>query len=115
MPGSHVGLFLIVGEKMMIAEKKPLVDTTFLDMQAAVGVTKHPGGYTATNELLALCHIEEARRMRRPMTSSGPTNRCGIMMVTWRYYLIPMGMSWIATSTQTNRRSGRWSPTVNAC
>lgn len=45
---------------MMIAEKKPPVDATFLDMQAAVGVTKHPGGYAATTELLALCQIEEA-------------------------------------------------------
>lgn len=33
----------------------------FLDMQAEVGVTKHMGGLAATNELLALCHIEQAR------------------------------------------------------
>lgn len=45
----------------MITEKKPPMNTTFLDMQAAVGVTKHPGGYAATDELLALCHIEQAR------------------------------------------------------
>ena len=29
-------------------------------MQAAVGVTKHASGYAATDELLALCHIEQA-------------------------------------------------------
>jgi ubiquinone/menaquinone biosynthesis C-methylase UbiE len=33
----------------------------FLDMQAYVGITKHTGGIRATDELLSLCHIEEAR------------------------------------------------------
>jgi SAM-dependent methyltransferase len=32
-------------------------------MQASVGVTKHNGGFAATNELLGLCHIEEARQV----------------------------------------------------
>jgi SAM-dependent methyltransferase len=32
-------------------------------MQAAVGVTKHIGGFEATNELLSLCHIEDAREV----------------------------------------------------
>jgi hypothetical protein len=32
-------------------------------MQAAVGVTKHPGGYAATDELLALCHVEQAHEI----------------------------------------------------
>jgi arsenite methyltransferase len=32
----------------------------YLDMQALAGVTKHTGGYDATNELLSLCHIEDA-------------------------------------------------------
>lgn len=45
----------------MILEKTPTATATFLDMQAAVGVTKHAGGYSATDELLALCHIEQAR------------------------------------------------------
>jgi len=35
----------------------------FLDMQAHVGVTKHTGGFEATNELLSLCHIEEAHQV----------------------------------------------------
>ncbi len=35
----------------------------FLDMQAEVGITKHPGGYPATDELLALCHIDTASRV----------------------------------------------------
>jgi ubiquinone/menaquinone biosynthesis C-methylase UbiE len=33
----------------------------FLDMQAQLGVSKHVGGLEATHELLALCHIEDAR------------------------------------------------------
>lgn len=36
---------------------------TYLDMQAEVGITKHNGGFAATDELLALCHIEKAREV----------------------------------------------------
>jgi len=35
----------------------------YLDMQAYVGITKHNGGFEATNELLSLCHIEDAREV----------------------------------------------------
>jgi ubiquinone/menaquinone biosynthesis C-methylase UbiE len=35
----------------------------YLDMQAEVGITKHVGGFTATDELLALCHVNEAREV----------------------------------------------------
>ena len=35
----------------------------YLDMQAAVGITKHNGGFEATDELLALCHIDQARQV----------------------------------------------------
>ncbi len=35
----------------------------YLDMQSYVGITKHNGGYAATNELLSLCHIKEAREV----------------------------------------------------
>jgi len=36
---------------------------SFLDMQAYVGITKHVGGIEATNDLLALCHIEDAHEV----------------------------------------------------
>ena len=32
-------------------------------MQASIGITKHIGGLEATNELLALCHLHEAREV----------------------------------------------------
>lgn len=32
-------------------------------MQAAVGVTKHTGGFEATRELLTLCHVQEAHEV----------------------------------------------------
>jgi ubiquinone/menaquinone biosynthesis C-methylase UbiE len=35
----------------------------YLDFQAYVGVSKHNGGLAATNELLSLCHIEDAREV----------------------------------------------------
>jgi len=38
-------------------------EAKFLDMQAVVGVTKHIGGFEATNELLTRCHIETAREV----------------------------------------------------
>ncbi len=47
----------------MITEKNAEADAKFLDMQAAVGVTKHIGGFEATNELLSLCHVEGARQV----------------------------------------------------
>ncbi len=39
------------------------IGAKFFDMQAAVGITKHTGGFPATNELLSLCHIESAREV----------------------------------------------------
>lgn len=47
----------------MITKPNAEVDAGFLDMQGQVGVTKHIGGYQATNELLSLCHIEDARQV----------------------------------------------------
>ena len=35
----------------------------YLDMQAYVGITKHIGSRAATDELLALCHIENAHEV----------------------------------------------------
>ena len=36
---------------------------SYLDFQAQVGITKHNGGLEATNELLSLCHIENAHEV----------------------------------------------------
>jgi arsenite methyltransferase len=36
---------------------------TYLDFQATVGITKHNGGFAATNELLSLCHVEGAKEV----------------------------------------------------
>ena len=35
----------------------------FFDMQAAVGITKHTGGFDASRELLMLCHVQEAHEV----------------------------------------------------
>src|SRR5512140_3584814 len=37
--------------------------TEYLDFQAIVGITKHTGGAAATRELLALCHVDQAREV----------------------------------------------------
>lgn len=47
----------------MATKNKTQLDIKYLDMQAYVGVTKHNGGLEATDELLSLCHIEEAREV----------------------------------------------------
>ena len=44
----------------MATEKGDENQFTYLDIQAAVGVSKHMGGFEATKELLSLCHVEDA-------------------------------------------------------
>ena len=44
----------------MAAIEKTVTNSRFLDMQAAIGVTKHIGGLAATDELHALCHVVQA-------------------------------------------------------
>ena len=39
------------------------IGVNYLDMQAYVGITKHNGGREATDELLTLCHVENAREV----------------------------------------------------
>lgn len=39
------------------------METHFLDMQAAIGITKHMGGREATDALLSLCHIEDTHEV----------------------------------------------------
>jgi arsenite methyltransferase len=48
---------------MAMQQKEASLDMNFLDMQAYVGITKHVGGIEATDELLSLCHIEDAHEV----------------------------------------------------
>jgi arsenite methyltransferase len=47
----------------MMPKNNTQSEAKFLDMQAEIGVTKHIGGFEATNELLSLCHIKDAREV----------------------------------------------------
>ncbi len=38
-------------------------EPTYLDIQAAVGISKHMGGYEATDMLYSLCHLENAQEV----------------------------------------------------
>jgi SAM-dependent methyltransferase len=38
-------------------------DISYLDLQGLAGVSKHTGGFPATEELLAMCHIEDAQEV----------------------------------------------------
>jgi arsenite methyltransferase len=57
---SHIGRR---GEKAMTLQEIVSPGMSFLDMQAYVGITKHVGGIEATDELLSLCHIEDAHEV----------------------------------------------------
>jgi arsenite methyltransferase len=47
----------------MCAIKTRQPGVKYLDFQAEVGITKHVGGFAATDELLSLCHIEDAKEV----------------------------------------------------
>jgi ubiquinone/menaquinone biosynthesis C-methylase UbiE len=47
----------------MAASKNNPSGAKYLDMQAEVGITKHVGGFAATDELLSLCHGEKAKQV----------------------------------------------------
>ncbi|MBU1747782.1 MAG: class I SAM-dependent methyltransferase [Chloroflexi bacterium] len=47
----------------MPTEKNASTDMSYLDFQAYVDITKHIGGFAATDELLSLCHVAEAREV----------------------------------------------------
>lgn len=46
----------------MTAQNNTLSAMSYLDFQGYVGVTKHNGGFAATDELLALCHVQDAKQ-----------------------------------------------------
>jgi ubiquinone/menaquinone biosynthesis C-methylase UbiE len=50
-------------DETLAAQQNARFALNYLDFQAYVGITKHNGGFAATNELLALCHIEDAREV----------------------------------------------------
>jgi hypothetical protein len=69
IPLAWSGMPVVEGEKAMATQENvQSVENTqsvmkYLDMQAYVGITKHNGGFEATNELLSLCHIEAAQEL----------------------------------------------------
>ncbi|MGB8020632.1 MAG: class I SAM-dependent methyltransferase [Candidatus Nanopelagicales bacterium] len=42
---------------------KPKADPSYLDLQAEIGITKHNGGYPATDRLLELCRAGDVRQV----------------------------------------------------
>lgn len=48
---------------MSDSEPKPTVDRSYFGMQASWGVTKHPGGLRATDELAARCQVTDRSRV----------------------------------------------------
>ena len=47
----------------MQSQSHPASESTYLDIQGTLGITKHNGGMAATLDLLRRCHIEDAREV----------------------------------------------------
>lgn len=58
----------------MAESRAALSGIEYLDMQAHVGITKHVGGIEATDELLAQCHIADAREVLNVGCGMGATS-----------------------------------------
>src|SRR5512137_822767 len=60
----------------------------YLDMQAEVGITKHVGGFAATDELLSLCHVEDAREILNVGCGIG----VGVAYIARKFYCTVVGV-----------------------
>jgi len=62
----------------MASEIKVNKDISYLDLQGLAGVSKHTGGFPATEELLSMCHIEDAKEaLRLILAKSGLSQKEG--------------------------------------
>lgn len=61
-------------------------EISYLDLQGLAGVSKHSGGFPATEQLLAMCHIEDAQEILEVGCGIGVgaahmARRCGLRVV----------------------------------
>lgn len=75
----------------------------FLDMQAFVGITKHIGGFEATDELLSLCHIEDAHEVLNVGCGIG----VGSVYIARKYDCYVMGVDISEKMIEWSRRRAR--------
>jgi arsenite methyltransferase len=87
----------------MMTKENAQASAKFLDMQADVGVTKHIGGFEATNELLSLCHIEAAREVLNVGCGIG----VGSVYVAKKYGCRVVGVDISERMTEWSRRRAR--------
>jgi arsenite methyltransferase len=87
----------------MIASKNVPAETKFLDMQADVGVTKHIGGFDATDELLSLCHIAQAQEVLNVGCGIG----VGSVYIAKRYGCHVVGVDISERMVEWSRRRAR--------
>lgn len=87
----------------MITQENGHAAAKFLDMQAEVGVTKHIGGYAATQELLSLCHIENAQEVLNVGCGIG----VGSVFIAKRYGCHVVGIDISERMIEWSRRRAR--------
>lgn len=79
---------------------------SYIDIQGAVGITKHNGGSRATDELLRLCHVAEAREILYVGTGIGPGPSYIAQRHPCRVVGVDISPRMIAWSTQRAREDG---------
>ena len=88
----------------MDTKKNVQLGKKFFDMQAAVGITKHSGGFEATNELLSLCHIEQAHEALNVGCGIG----VGSAYVAKKYGCHVVGVDISEKMIEWSRKRARW-------
>jgi len=86
-----------------MATKKAQLDMNYLDMQTYVGITKHNGGFEATQELLSLCHIEDAQEVLEVGCGIG----VGVAYIAKKYSCRVVGVDILEKMIEWSRRRAR--------
>lgn len=87
----------------MTTREQPRAGAGFLDMQASVGITKHIGGIEATNKLLSLCRIGEAREVLNVGCGIG----VGSVLIAKKYACHVVGIDLSEKMVEWSRRRAR--------
>jgi len=81
-------------------------DATYLDVQAAVGISKHPGGYAATDRLHELCHMADANEVLDVGCGIGVSPVYIAKRFKCRIVALDLSEKMLAWSRQRARRAG---------
>jgi ubiquinone/menaquinone biosynthesis C-methylase UbiE len=81
-------------------------EPTYLDIQAEVGITKHMGGYAATETLHCLCHLHKAREVLEVGCGIGVGPASIARRYPWRVVASDISSKMLSWAQQRARREG---------